>query len=116
MNESRSSVGSTRSATFDWSSRSSRSLRWREVRNCPSPVSGESLTVKSMLKVGSSTSMRGKAIGRSLSAIVSPMSTTPRPDHGDDVARPGLVDLLPAELVEDEQVVDRTRPRVRRRP
>ena len=49
------------------------------MRYCPSPVSGESLTVKSMLKVGSSTSIRGSATGCSGSAIVSPMSTAPSP-------------------------------------
>ena len=49
------------------------------VRNCPSPVSGESFTVKSMLRVGSSTSIRGRATGCSASAIVSPMSTGPSP-------------------------------------
>ena len=78
------------------------------VRNCPSPVRGESFTVKSMLRVGSSTSMRGRAIGgRRPSAIVSPMSTVAEPDDGDDVAGVGLVDLGPAELVEDEHAVDR---------
>ena len=109
MNESRSSVGSTRRATFDCSSRSSRSLRCREVRYCPSPVRGESLTVKSMLRVGSPTSIRGRATGVSASAIVSPMSTVAEADDGDDVAGLGLLDLDPAELVEDEHAVDRCR-------
>ncbi len=42
--------------------------------------------MKSMLKVGSSTSIRGSATGCSGSAIVSPMSTDAEPDDGDDVA------------------------------
>ena len=51
----------------------------RDVRYCPSPVRGESLTRKSMLKVGSSISMRGKATAFSGSAMVSPISTDPSP-------------------------------------
>ena len=107
MNASRSSLGSTRRATFDSSSRSSRSFRCREVRYCPSPVSGESLTVKSMLEVGSSTSIRGNATGCSGSAMVSPMSTRREPDDGDDVAGLGDLDLGSSQLVKDHHAVDR---------
>ena len=109
MNESRSSVGSTRRATFDCSSRSSRSLRCRDVRNWPSPVSGESLTVNSMLRVGSSTSIRGRATGRlGVGDRVADVDRA-EADDGHDVARLGLLDFGPAELVEDQHVVDRAR-------
>ena len=107
MNASRSSLGSTRRATFDSSSRSSRSLKCREVRYCPSPVSGESLTVKSMLSVGSSTSIRGRAdrligVGDGVADVDGAQA-----DDGHDVAGLGHLDLGAAQLVEDHHAVDR---------
>jgi hypothetical protein len=53
----------------------SRSRRWREVTNRPSrPEKGETFEKKSMVTVGSSMRMGGRATGRSASAIVSPIS------------------------------------------
>ena len=75
-----SSNGRTRSARFFSNSLLSRSLMWREVQNFPSrPKKGESLMVKSMLIVGSSTAMGGKASGVSQSAMVSPISKRSKP-------------------------------------
>ena len=58
------SVASTRRAKFFSNSRSKRSLMWREVTNLPSlPKKGESLIVKSILIVGSSIAIVGRASG-----------------------------------------------------
>ena len=75
-----SSIGRTRSARFFSSSLFKRSLMWREVQNLPSfPKKGESLMVKSILIVGSSTAIGGSGSGFSKSAIVSPISNFSRP-------------------------------------
>jgi hypothetical protein len=73
---------STRIARFFSASRSSRSLRWRLVRYLLSlllPAKGEVLTPKRILIVGSSTTMRGRASGRSAVATVSPIVTFSMP-------------------------------------
>ena len=71
-------VGTTRRATFDSSSFISRSRSCRLVTYVPSwPANGESLMRKTMSSVGSSTLIGGSGTGFSMSAIVSPMSTSP---------------------------------------
>lgn len=67
-------------ARFFSNSLSRRSLMCLEVTNLPSlPKNGELLMVKSMLIVGSSMEIGGRASGCSLSAIVSPISKPSMP-------------------------------------
>ena len=61
-----------------------------------------------MLKVGSSISMRGKAMGFSGSAIVSPMSTDPKPTMATMSPTSAVLGLGAAELVKDHHAVDRS--------
>ncbi|CUP46016.1 Uncharacterised protein [Segatella copri] len=57
-----------------------RSWMWRDVQNLPSlPKNGESLMVKSMLMVGSSTAIGGSGSGFSKSQMVSPISNFSKP-------------------------------------
>ena len=80
MNESALGPGFTLRARFFSSSFSRRSFKCLEVTNLPSfPKNGELLMQKSMLIVGSSTSIGGRASGFSKSAIVSPISKPSRP-------------------------------------
>ena len=59
-----------------------RSRRWRLVRYLPSrPAYGDVLTPKLMRRTGWSTSRRGKAIGLSTEAMVSPTSTSSIPER-----------------------------------
>ena len=73
-----------------------RSRRWRLVRYFVClllPAKGEVLTPMRILMVGCSTRMRGRARlsqPGSVSAIVSPTSTSSMPGDGDDLAREGL--------------------------
>ena len=79
-NLSAASVSSRRIAKFRSSSFSKRSLMCLEVTNFPScPKKGESFIVKSMLMVGSSIAMVGRASGASKSAMVSPISKPSKP-------------------------------------
>ncbi len=74
------SVGSTRIDTLPSSSRSSRSLIWREVTYWPSrPAIGDVLTPKIIDTVGSSTAIGGSARRCSTSAIVSPIVMSSMP-------------------------------------
>ncbi len=80
-NVSAESVSSTRSATFDSSSRISRSRIWRDVRYLPSrPANGDALTMKYIETVGSSTAVAAMPSGNAASAIVSPMLRPSIPD------------------------------------
>ena len=70
----------TRSATLLCSSRSSRSRIWRLVTNLPSrPASGELLTQKFIVSVGSSTFSIGSGCGSSRSVSVTPMPMSSMP-------------------------------------
>ena len=116
LNASRSSLGSTRRATFDSSSRSSRSLRCREVRYCPSPVSGESLTREEhaqgrLVDLDSRQGDRVLGVGDRVADVDGSQA-----DDRDDVAGLGCFDLGAAELVEDQHAVDRAGDDHVRRP
>ncbi len=79
-NSSVPGMGSTRRATLRSISRSNRSRRWRLVTKRPSwPASGEVFTPKVIFSVGSSTTTRGSARGKSGSLTVSPISTFSSP-------------------------------------
>ncbi len=74
-------MSETRSATFDSSSRISRSRIWREVRYFPSrPANGEAFTMKYIETVGSSTAVAVIPSGAAASAIVSPMLSPSIPE------------------------------------
>ena len=75
-----SSNGCTRKARFFSNSFCKRSLMWRDVQYLPSfPKKGESLMVKSIDMVGSSTAIGGNGSGFSKSQIVSPISNFSSP-------------------------------------
>ena len=80
-NTSASSVSSTRNATLVSNSLVKRSRIWREVTNLPSvPANGEVFTIKSIVKVGSSTLNMGTPIGFSLSQMVTPIPMSSMPE------------------------------------
>ena len=69
------------------------------------------MTLKSMLRVGSSTSMRGRAVGQlGVGDRVADLDGG-QADDRDDVAGLGLLDLDSAQLVEEQHAVDRRRAR-----
>ncbi|MNY22527.1 hypothetical protein D3C86_1561450 [compost metagenome] len=75
-----SPVSATRSATFDFSSRSRRSRSWRLVTNLPSrPASGDVFTQKFMVSVGSSTFSIGRASWASGAHTVQPIPSSSIP-------------------------------------
>ena len=75
LNWSGESVSSTRMATLPKTSRSSRSLSWRDVTKRPSvPAKGELFTLKIIEMVGSSTAMTGSGRGFSALVTLSPIS------------------------------------------
>ncbi len=75
-----SSVSFTRSATLCWSSFCRRSQIWRLVTYLPSrPASGDVLTRKFIVSVGSSTFRRGSGCGFVGSVRVTPMLTSSMP-------------------------------------
>ncbi len=77
------------------------------MTNLPSwPAKGESLTLKIMLRVGSSTSMRGRASGFSMSAMVSPMSTSSMPTTAQMSPASACGCLAPAEAFKEIEVDD----------
>ena len=102
MNESRSSVGSTRRATFD---------SQLAVEPVVEVAGGEVLPLAGQGRVvDGEQHAQGRLVDldagqgarvSSASAIVSPMSTVGQADDRDDVAGLGLLDLDAAELVED---------------
>ena len=80
-NTSASAVSSTRKATLVSNSRVKRSRIWRLVTNLPSvPANGDVFTIKSMVKVGSSTLNIGTPTGFSLSQMVTPMPISSMPE------------------------------------
>ena len=102
-----SSVSFTFSATFDCSSRSSRSRICRLVTNLPSrPASGELLTQKFIVSVGSSTCSIGSGSG--LLEVGQRHADADALDavDQDDVARAGFGRLLPLEALELQHLVD----------
>ena len=74
------SVGSRRIDTLPSSSRSSRSVSWRDVTYCPSrPAIGDVLTPKIIETVGSSIAIGGIGTRCSMSVIVSPIVMSSMP-------------------------------------
>ena len=100
-------VGRTSIETLPSTSRSRRSLIWRLVTNLPSrPDSGEVLTPKVMLSVGSSsdeTRQRAR-IGRVGDRVAD--GHVGNAGDGDDVARPGLGDVDPLDALGRGQAGD----------
>ena len=80
---------------------------WRLVTNLPSwPASGEVLTWKFMVSVGSSTRSSGSASGFSGSAKVSPMATSSMPVTETMSPAARLVQLDPLEALEAQHLAD----------
>jgi len=76
-----SSLSSTRMATLDRISFISRSRMRLDCTSLPSrPAKGEELMANFMATVGSSTVMRGRALGLFLVQMVSPMCTSSMPE------------------------------------
>ena len=102
-----SSVSRTCSATFDCSSRSSRSRICRLVTNLPSrPASGELLTQKFIVSVGSSTISIGSGCGSSRLGQRDADADALDAVDQDDVARAGFGRLLALEALELQHLVD----------